>query len=114
MALVMVLFAVLFRYEDQASIIYLLFLFGHTVAACAIANGRLSFDRPIRWRWVEIITVFAAPWVGPLAWYLEWKKTSREPVLLEINAKQWTTCRVRFIVLVCLVMAFVALAIFCR
>lgn len=52
------------------------FIIGHWIVAWTVARGRFSthFSWKLCWDFFAICGVF---WVGPVLWYLEWKKRQR-------------------------------------
>jgi hypothetical protein len=50
------------------------FCAGHWVLVLLLARGRLNYP-PRAGSWLDFLTVLWAPWLGPIAWYLAWKKT---------------------------------------
>jgi hypothetical protein len=67
--------------ERLSVLVPAVFYLGHYVLAFALARRRLSLDALADWRWsevpwTEVVTVFCVPWVGPIGWYVEWRKAN--------------------------------------
>ena len=61
-------------HEQQINFWLGAYYIGHMVLAIILARGRLRLDFPVSRCWLDFLIVIGAPWLGPIAWYREWKK----------------------------------------
>ena len=74
-ALTSVFARVILEFEySRANLWFGAFYAGHTVLALLLSRGRLRISLPVTLAWIDFFVVAGVPWVGPVAWYREWRR----------------------------------------
>ena len=88
---------------------------GHALLAVSvIARGKLPITLPIDGAWIDVLTVFAVPWIGPAVWYYEWKKIQNKPDAMHLGADEWAAQGRHIVCISCLVLAICAVLVWVR
>jgi hypothetical protein len=91
-------------------VVLLVMIGGQTPLAAMVTKGKIRVSFPVNLTWVDILTAFLVPWVGPIFWYYQWKRAQENPTLLNTRA-QWVLQRSRTIS-ICLATFSTAAALF--
>jgi hypothetical protein len=83
------------------------FLSGHIFLAVGVSWNRLRVTFPVDRSWLDVITVFGAAWIGPIAWHYEYQRVSREISLNTVRHRTLDRTSRRFwpAVVICLIFA---------
>lgn len=71
------------------SVFVILLVSGQVPLAAFVTRGRMRITAHLGLSWIDILTTFLVPWLGPLFWYYEWRRIQKNPSIADANIAEW-------------------------